>query len=248
MGLDQTFAGAFLAGLISFLSPCVLPLAPAYLCFLTGTELSRLTGQDDTPVDPALTRKAVIRAVVFASGFATVFVALGAAASTLGQFINQWFDWLTIAAGLIIALLGLHFLGVLRFGLLMREARFQTSGSPASLAGAYVVGLAFGFGWTPCVGPVLAAILIVAGAQDTAMAGMALLGAYAAGMGLPFVLAAAFAGPFMRFLARFRRHIGKVEKIAGAGLLITGLLLMTGNWQAIGNWMLETFPVFSRIG
>jgi len=248
LGIEQTFAGAFLAGLISFLSPCVLPLVPAYLCFLTGTELNRLTGTDEIKPDPALTRKAVVRALAFAAGFATVFVALGAAASTLGQFINQWFNWLTIAAGAIITLLGLYFLGVFRVSLLMREARFQTSGTPVSLLGAYVVGLAFAFGWTPCVGPVLAAILILAGGQDTAWTGMTLLGAYAAGMGLPFVLAAAFAGLFMRFLVKFRRHIGKIEKIAGLGLIITGVLLMTGRWQAIGNWMLETFPVFSRIG
>lgn len=247
MGLDQTHAGAFLAGLISFLSPCVLPLVPAYLCFLTGSEIGKLAGQEGEP-DPSLTRKAIIRSLAFVAGFATVFIGLGAAATTLGQFINQWFDWLAIAAGAVITLLGLHFLGVFRIGLLMREARFQTSGSPASLAGAFVVGLAFAFGWTPCVGPVLAAILIVAGGQETALPGMLLLASYAAGMGLPFILAAAFTGPFMRFLVRFRRHIGLIEKIAGAGLILTGVLMMTGKWQVIGNWMLETFPVFGRIG
>ncbi len=251
MGLDQTHAGAFLAGLISFLSPCVLPLVPAYLCFLTGTEISKLTGQGpdgEGAPDPALTRKALIRSLAFVAGFASVFVGLGAAATVLGQFINQWFDWLAIAAGAIITILGLHFLGVFRIGILMREARFQTTGSPASLAGAFVVGLAFAFGWTPCVGPVLAAILMVAGAQDTALPGMLLLGSYALGMGLPFILAAAFTGPFMRFLVKFRHRIGMIEKIAGIGLVLTGVLIMTGQWQAIGNWLLQTFPVFGKIG
>lgn len=245
MGLEQSIAGAALAGLLSFLSPCILPLVPAYLAFLTGADLSRIAAVD---APPGITRRAIVRALAFVCGFATVFVLLGAGASLAGKWLAQWFDWLAIVAGAIIALLGLHFLGLLRIGLLYREARFQTAGRPASLAGAYVVGLAFAFGWTPCVGPVLASILMLAGAQDSAWRGIVLLGAYALGIGIPFVLAAAFAGPFMRLLARFRNYIGLVEKVLGAALLITGLLIMSGKMSVIGNWMLETFPVFSRIG
>lgn len=246
MGLEQSAAGAAIAGLLSFLSPCILPLVPAYLAFLTGSELSALTGE--TPPQPGLTRRAVIRALAFAMGFATVFVLLGAGASYAGRLLSVWFDWLAVVAGAVIAIMGLHFLGLFRIALLFREARFQTSGRPASLFGAYVVGLAFAFGWTPCVGPVLASILMIAGAQESAARGTLLLGAYALGIGIPFVLAAAFAGPFMRFLARFRRHIGMIEKILGAAMVLTGILIMTGKMSVIGNWLLETFPIFGGIG
>ncbi len=246
MGLETSAAGAALAGLLSFLSPCILPLVPAYLAFLTGSELGALTG--DQASDPGVGRRPVIRAIAFAVGFATVFVLLGAGASYAGRLLSVWFDWLAVIAGAIISIMGLHFLGVFRIALLFREARFQTSGRPASLLGAYVVGLAFAFGWTPCVGPVLASILLVAGAQETATQGTLLLGAYALGIGIPFVLAAAFAGPFMRFLVRFRRHIGMIEKILGATMVATGLLIMSGKMSLVGNWLLETFPVFGRIG
>jgi len=246
LGLEQSAAGAALAGLLSFLSPCILPLVPAYLAFLTGSEISALTGEKTA--QPGLTRRAIMRAVAFALGFATVFVLLGASASYAGRLLSVWFDWLAIAAGAIITIMGLHFLGLFRIALLFREARFQTSGRPASLAGAYVVGLAFAFGWTPCVGPVLASILMVAGAQESATRGVLLLGAYSLGIGIPFVLAAAFAGPFMSFLSRFRRHIGVIEKLLGAAMVVTGVLIMTGKISVVGNWLLETFPVFGRIG
>ncbi len=247
MVLEQSLGGAILAGLLSFLSPCILPLVPAYLCYLTGLEMSALSGEGGSPPSDA-TRRAVTRSLAFVLGFATVFIGLGAGASVFGRFLAQWFDWLAIAAGLLIAIMGLHFLGLFRISLLFREARFQTSGRPAGFLGAYAVGLAFAFGWTPCVGPVLASILIIAGAQDTAWNGVLLLGAYALGIGFPFVLAAAFVRPFMRFMARFRRHIGMIEKIMGAGLLVTGLLIMTGKMSVLGNWLLETFPIFGKIG
>ena len=247
MGLEQSLGGALLAGVLSFLSPCILPLVPAYLAFLTGEDLAQLRNPDAAPA-PDFTRRAVSRSLAFVLGFATVFVALGASASWAGKFLAQWFDWLAVAGGLIIAVMGAHFLGLFRIGLLFREARFQTSGRPAGLLGAYVVGLAFAFGWTPCVGPVLASILLIASAQDTAWSGIWLLGAYALGIGVPFVLAAAFAGPFMQFMARFRRHTGKIEKILGAAMLVTGLLIMTGKLSLVGNWLLETFPVFGKIG
>jgi cytochrome c-type biogenesis protein len=254
LALDQTFFGALAAGLLSFLSPCVLPLVPAYLCFLTGMELDALSGKGGSgetgaPLPATAARgHAFARAFWFVLGFATVFIALGATASTIGRFVAAWFDVMAIAAGVLIAAMGLHFLGVFRIGLFYREARFQTKGAPTGPVGAYIVGLAFAFGWTPCVGPVLAAILMTAGAQESAGRGIALLGAYAAGIGIPFLLAALFVGPFLRFAARFRRHLGVVEKIMGAALVLTGILFMTGAMPAIGNWMLQTFPVFQKVG
>ncbi len=243
--LDVTFAGAFLAGLLSFVSPCVLPIVPPYLCYLTGLSFEQLAGED-TP--PRASRRIVLSAVVFVLGFATVFVALGATASAVGQTVARYFDVLSIVAGAIIAVLGLHFLGVFRIAPLFRDMRFTVRRRPAGPLGAYVIGLAFAFGWTPCVGPVLAAILFVAGSADTAFRGAALLAVYALGIGLPFILAALFAPRFLAWAARFRRHLATVEKVMGGLLVLTGLLFMTGRMSAIANWMLETFPVFSEIG
>jgi cytochrome c-type biogenesis protein len=245
MGLDQTMLGALAAGVLSFLSPCILPLVPPYLCFLTGSDLSRLSATDS---EAPLSRLALSRSAFFVAGFATVFVILGATASSLGQWMAQWFDLLAIVAGILILGMGLHFLGVFRIGLLFREARFQALQRPAGPLGAYLVGLAFAFGWTPCVGPVLAAILLIAGTQDAAAHGVALLTAYSVGIGLPFIAAAAFVGPFLRFLRQFRTYVPIVEKIMGVALVVTGLIFITGTMPLIGNWLLETFPVFGAIG
>ena len=243
MGFEQTLAGAFGAGILSFLSPCILPLVPPYLCFLTGSDLNALTRESR-----GTTGRAFIRAFFFVAGFATVFVLLGATASVLGQFVTAWFDTLSAVSGVLILLMGLHFLGVFRIGVLFREMRFQTSARPMGPVGAYVVGLAFAFGWTPCVGPMLAAILIVAGAKESSADGMLLLGAYSAGIGIPFLLAAAFVGPFLSFLARFKRNLGYIEKAMGAGLVVTGILFITGGMPLIGNWLLELFPSLGKIG
>jgi cytochrome c-type biogenesis protein len=242
--LDQSLFGAFTAGLLSFLSPCVLPLVPPYLCFLTGADIGQLTRSESS----GLARRSVWRAMWFVAGFATVFVLLGATASAIGQTLSEWFDRLAIVAGLLVILLGLNFLGVLRIGLLLREGRFQTATGPASAAGAYGVGLAFAFGWTPCVGPVLAAILMIAGAGETASRGMFLLLAYSAGIGVPFVLAAIFVKPFLGFLSRFRCHVAVVEKVMGAALVATGVLILTGGMSVVGDWLLNMFPILGRIG
>src|SRR6056297_2221483 len=200
MEFDIGLAGAALAGLMSFASPCVLPIVPPYLCFLAGVSLEELKGTEGR--DPRAGRRIVLAALVFALGFATVFIALGATASSIGQAVSRHFDTLRWIAGAVILVMGLHFLGVLRIPLLYRQARMEVESRPATLAGSYLVGLAFGFGWTPCVGPVLAAILFTAAGRETAAEGAALLGAYAFGMGLPFVLAAAFATPFMTMMRR----------------------------------------------
>lgn len=241
MLLDATLAGAALGGLLSFLSPCILPLVPAYLAFLTGAD-------GPLAADAAATRRALGRALFFVLGFSLVFVLMGATATTLGKLVAQWWDWLAVLAGALIVVMGLHFLHVVTIPILYREARFQTDAKPMGPLGAFLVGMAFAFGWTPCAGPALAAILMIAGAQDQAARGMALLGAYSLGIGVPFLLAALFVAPFQRFFQRFKRHLGTVEKAMGALLVVTGVLIMTGRMSVVGNWLLETFPIFTSIG
>lgn len=240
MEFDVTIWGAALAGLLSFVSPCILPIVPPYLCFLAGVSFEEFGGE--AAPDSAARRRVVTTAAVFALGFATVFVGLGASASIVGQALARHFDLLRWIAGGVILVMGLHFLGVLRIPVLYREARIEVARRPATLLGAYVVGLAFAFGWTPCVGPVLAAILFTAGAQETAGQGAMLLGAYATGIGLPFVGAAFFAGPFIRGMRRFRRHIGKVEKVMGGALVVTGVLFITNAIPDIAYFILEYMP------
>jgi cytochrome c-type biogenesis protein len=242
-----SFIGALGAGLLSFLSPCVLPLVPPYLCFLAGISLDDLMHEDKAPVWQPNWR-VVALAFAFVLGFATVFIALGASASVLGKVITAYFDTLAVIAGMVIIVLGLHFLGLFRIGLLFREARFQTVGRPVGFLGAYLVGLAFAFGWTPCVGPVLATILMVAGVEASATRGALLLGAYALGIGTPFLLASLFSGAFMRLMARLRAHMGAIEKVIGGALVLTGVLFLTGGMPRIAGWLLETFPTFGSIG
>jgi cytochrome c-type biogenesis protein len=243
--LDVSFIGAFAAGLLSFLSPCILPIVPFYLSYMAGVGMNQITANADgtVAITPAVRSRAVLSAGFFALGVITIFVAMGASASVLGGLVADYMDWLRMAAAALIIVLGLHFLGVVRIGFLYRQFRAEageTSGM--SILGAYVVGLAFAFGWTPCVGPVLAAILFTAGAQETAWEGAALLGAYAVGIGIPFVAAAAFAGPFMSLMRRFRRHMGTVERVMGGALVVTGLLFITNSVSVIGGWMQTYVP------
>jgi len=237
---DITHGGALVAGILSFVSPCVLPLVPAYLCFLGGASLDQLTAEDG--VDKALARRVFISAFAFVLGFGTVFVALGATATALSQVIAQYMDILAKIAGVVIVLFGLHFAGVFRIGFLNFEKRFHLEDKPAGVIGAYVLGLAFAFGWTPCVGPVLATILMVASTGDSIWNGIGLLSAYAAGIGVPFLIAALFVRPFMAFMARFRRHMRTVEIVIGGLLVITGIAIFTGSLAVVAQWMLETFP------
>lgn len=243
---DVTIVGATFAGVLSFVSPCVLPLVPPYLGFLAGVSLEQLTGEEDDGTSAS--RRVFLSALVFVLGFSTVFVLLGATASFLGQFIRAYLDYLGYIAGAAIIVMGLHFLGVFRIGLLYREARVHVDRKPAGPLGAYLIGLAFGFGWTPCVGPILAAILFVAGTEDTVGKGALLLSAYALGLGIPFLIAALFAGPFLRFMKRFRKHMGAVEKTMGVVLVLTGIMFLTGQMASISYWLLETFPAFQSFG
>lgn len=242
---DVTLIGAFFAGLLSFVSPCVLPLVPPYLGFLAGVSLDELTGEGEEKADPY---RVFFASLAFVLGFSTVFVALGASASLIGQVVTQHIQVLGYIAGAAIIVMGLHFLGVFRIGLLYREARVHVERKPAGLIGAYVIGLAFAFGWTPCVGPILAAILFVAGSEESVSQGAILLGAYALGIGVPFLVAGLFAGPFMRFMSRFRRHMVTVERAMGVFLIVTGVAFMTGQMARLSFWLLETFPALAVIG
>ncbi|WP_172294588.1 cytochrome c biogenesis CcdA family protein [Pseudoruegeria sp. HB172150] len=238
---DITLAGALFAGLLSFLSPCVLPIVPFYLSYLAGAGLNALQSDEELP--PGVRKRAVLASIMFAMGVATIFVALGAAATVFGQLVREWFDVLRWMASALIISMGLHFLGVIRIGLLYRQ--FNTGAgdtSNTSVLSAYVIGLAFAFGWTPCVGPVLAAILFMAGGQETVGEGMGLLLAYAIGMTAPFVIAAFFIRPFLDWMRGFRRHLGKIEKAMGVLLIVFGLLIATETVNWIANWMVGFWP------
>jgi cytochrome c-type biogenesis protein len=245
---DISFLSALLAGALSFLSPCVLPLVPPYLCYMAGVSVEDFRAGRDGRGDGGGRWAVLGPAVLFTLGFATVFVALGAGASTIGGLLRQHIDILAKIGGIIIIIMGLNFLGVFRIGLLAREARFQGAGKPATLTGAYVMGLAFAFGWTPCIGPVLGAILGVAAARDTVSEGALLLAIYSLGLAVPFWIAAGFSGAFMRFLGRFRRHLGMVEKVMGVFLILTGLAFIFGYISDVAIWFQQNFPILSQIG
>ena len=245
-GFDVGYVGALVAGVLSFLSPCVLPLVPPYLCFLGGVSLDQLT--DEGVADRIAARRVFAASLAFVLGFVTVFTILGATASAMGRFVADYIDVFGIIAGGLIILMGLHFIGLIRIPLLYREARYHMAARPAGLAGAYVIGLAFAFGWTPCVGPVLAAILFVAAAEDSILRGVMLLAVYALGIGIPFIAAALGVRPFLSFFQRFRRHLRTVERSMGVLLVGTGILFMTGTMSDISYWLLEAFPGLGTIG
>ncbi|MCR9235696.1 MAG: cytochrome c biogenesis protein CcdA [Alphaproteobacteria bacterium] len=242
---ELTLLTVLLAGFVSFVSPCVLPLVPPYLCYLAGVSLDQLTSEE---LSRARSRQVVLSAFSFVLGFTTVFVLLGAAASVAGQFIARNSGTLSIVAGIVIIIMGLHFLGVFRIGFLYREARIQVERKQPGYMGGYVMGLAFAFGWTPCIGPVLAAILAVAGSEDTVAKGAGLLAVYSMGLGIPFVLAALFARPFMEWMAKFKRHLRTVERVMGGMLVVTGVLFLTNQMSVFSFWMLEMFPALGTIG
>lgn len=244
---EITYFGALAAGLLSFLSPCILPIVPFYLSYLAGVGVNQV--ESEARVSGAVKLRAFLSACLFALGVITVFMGLGATASTFGQLVREYFDVLRWIAAAIIIAMGLHFLGLIRIGILYRQLRVETGNAAGvSLLGAYVVGLAFAFGWTPCVGPVLAAILFTAAGQQTAGQGAALLFVYGLGMTLPFVVAALFIGPFMTWMAGFRKYLGVVEKLMGAFLILFGILIATNSINIIAQWMLENVPWFSAIG
>jgi cytochrome c-type biogenesis protein len=232
-----TLPAAAIAGLLSFLSPCVLPLVPPYLTFLAGTTIEEAASHSEARAR----RDIFLTAVLFVLGFSTVFVGLGATASSFGQLLHQYSSALSVLAGIAVVVMGLHFLGAFRFALLYREARVDVP-RPAGLWGSYIMGLAFGFGWTPCIGPILAVILAVAASQQTVGKGIALLVFYSAGLGVPFLLAALALEPFVRISKRFRAYFGAIERVIGALLVATGIGFLTGSIQDASGWLLQNFP------
>jgi cytochrome c-type biogenesis protein len=241
---DVTIAAALIAGAVSFLSPCVLPLVPPYLVYITGASLERLA---DAEPEPQVRREALLAAVLFVLGFTTVFVALGASASAIGALLRAYSDVLATVAGVAIIVMGLHFLGLTRLDIFLREKRLPMA-KPVGLWGAYAMGFAFAFGWTPCIGPILAAILAVAAAEATVVKGAGLLAVYSLGLGVPFLVAALAVEPFAAFVARFRAYLGAVEKAMGVLLVLTGVAFLTGFVTEASYWLLETIPALGRIG
>jgi cytochrome c-type biogenesis protein len=245
---DLTYPAALGAGALSFLSPCVLPLVPPYLCYMAGVSMEELQSGEQAARSTRARRQVLLSAVLFVLGFTTVFVCLGAGASSMGRILRENASWLSVVAGIAIIAMGLNFLGVFRIAFLSREARFRSPDRSSGLVAPYLMGLAFAFGWTPCIGPVLGAILGMAGSKDTLSEGATLLGVYSLGLGIPFILAAAFSGAFLAWAKGFRRHLGKVEKAMGALLVVTGILFLTGGMQSLSFWLLETFPGLQTIG
>ena len=243
---DITFAGAALAGLLSFFTPCVLPMVPFYLAYMGGLSMAEL--RTDGAIAAGAQRRLMISAVVFALGVTTVFVLLGMGATALGQLFGQYLEPLSYVAAAILIVFGLHFLGVIRVPLLYREARLESSAAPSTIIGAYLMGLAFGFGWTPCVGPALAAILMLASGMGDIWRGGLLLFVYGVGMTAPFVVAALFARPFLAWVQRHRAAFAWVEKGMGAMLIVFAVLIATGGVNLIADAMIRWFPGFLNVG
>ena len=244
--MDITFAGAALAGFLAFFTPCILPMVPFYLSYMAGLSMAELRGEGE--IAPGAQRRLFGSAVFFALGVTSIFMLMGMGATALGQVFRDWFDVLRYAAAALIFVFGLHFLGVIRIGILYREARMQSNMDPSSVIGAYVMGLAFGFGWSACVGPVLATILMIASGMGEVWRGGLLLALFGLGMTAPFVVAAIFARPFLNWIQRNRKYQPYVEKVLGLMLIVFAILIATGTINEIANWMIETFPVFSRLG
>ncbi len=244
--MEITFVGAALAGLLSFFTPCILPMVPFYLSYMAGISMSELRGEGG--IAPGAQRRLIISAFAFAMGVTSIFVMLGMGATALGQAFAQWKEPLSYVAAVILALFGLHFLGIMRIPLLYREARMESKAEPTTILGAYVMGLAFGFGWTPCVGPALASILMIASGMGDITQGGLLLFVYGLGMTSPFIIAAFFARPFLGWAQRNRKYLGYVEKIMGVMLLVFALLIATGSVNIIAQWLIDVMPSFGSLG
>jgi cytochrome c-type biogenesis protein len=239
-GLLPAMAVALVAGILSFLSPCVLPIVPPYLAYMGGISMTEMAG--------SARRRVILPALFFVMGLSTIFLLLGFTASFFGQFYLQNADWFMRASGIVIILFGLHFLHVIRIPVLDREARLDAGTGGGSAFGAYVLGLAFAFGWTPCIGPQLGAILSLAAQEASVTRGTALLGVYALGLGLPFLLAAVFIERSMGLMNRLKRHMKWIERAMGGLLVIVGVAMLTGAFSAFAFWLLETFPALGLIG
>jgi cytochrome c-type biogenesis protein len=249
---NVTLLAAFGAGLLSFISPCVLPLIPGYLSYISGLSLDEMRGvpvaAGGTAVAVArpagVRRQVVLSSLAFIAGFSLVFVSLGAAASAIGQFLLERQTFFNRIAGAIIVIFGLHTMGVLRIEWLYQEKRVHTSRKPAGFIGAGLIGVAFAFGWTPCIGPILAAILALAGTQETVAEGVRMLGVYSLGLGVPFLATALMIDRFFAAMGRIRRHYHTIEIVSGALLIVIGLLIFTNKFTVIARWLTPYLPVY----
>ena len=243
---NVTLFAAFLAGVLSFISPCVLPLIPGYLSFVSGVTLEEMRGGRTAVAAPApgARRKAVIASIAFVLGFSVVFISLGASATAIGAYLMERLTLLGKVAGIVIILFGLHMMGVLRIGWLYSEKRIQPSRKPAGFFGAMVVGIAFAFGWTPCIGPILAAILAVAAAQDSVGQGVKLLAAYSLGLGVPFIATSLAINQFFAASARIRRYYHAIEVVSGVLLVVVGVLIFTNRFTIIAQYLSPYLPTF----
>jgi cytochrome c-type biogenesis protein len=243
---NPTFVAAFFAGVLSFVSPCVLPLIPGYLSYISGVTLDDMQGTGAagaTTVD-ASRRRVLVASIFFILGFSFVFVSLGAAASVVGDFLGQRLRLLGKVAGVVVILFGLHTMGLLRINWLYSEKRVQVDRKPRGLIGAFLVGLAFAFGWTPCIGPILAGILAIAGAQDTVWKGIQLLAVYSLGLGIPFLLTALAINRFFSAMARIRKHYHAIEVASGLLLCVIGVLIFTDKFTIIARYLSPYLPTF----
>jgi cytochrome c-type biogenesis protein len=236
---------AFAGGLASFVSPCVLPIVPGYLSFISGVNVSQLKG-DDVPAH--LARRVALTSVIFVLGFSTVFVTLGAAATLVGYMLQKYKRELGMIGGLVVIVLGLHTAGFFKIPWLLYEKRAEVREKPLGFLGAYVVGLAFGFGWTPCIGPILGTILFFAAQQGTVAKGVVLLSFYSAGLGIPFIVSALAINRFFRASGRLKRHMRAVEVVSGLLLVAVGLLLVTDRLALLAQWFSRMFPWLAQVG
>ena len=244
---DVTLMVALMAGLVSFASPCVLPIVPFYISYMAGTALSDLNSGNE--ISPKIQRKAIINAVLFSIGMIFVFVGIGATATAFGSVLRDWFGFLRWVASGVILLMGLHFLGILKIMLLNRQLILNLGNLNSLTYGmAFLLGLAFAFGWTPCVGPILAAILFIAAGNGSMSHGVLLLICYGVGMTAPFILAATLIKPFLKWATDFRKHLGKVEKATGVILIIFAFLIASNSVGQVAGWMLKMAPDFWNLG
>ena len=241
-GLMPAMFVALLGGLISFASPCVLPIVPPYLAYMGGVSM------DDMSATAQARRRVVLAALFFVLGLSTVFILLGFTASSFGRLFLSNQDWIVSGAGVLVMVFGAHFLGVIRIGLLDREARIEGGDRGGSAFGAYILGLAFAFGWTPCLGPILGTILALAADTATPAKGVILLATYAAGLGIPFVLVAVFFPSLKGLMGWMKRHMMRIERIMGVLLWTVGLMMVTGQFTQFSWWILEQFPALSTLG
>ncbi|MDH5453855.1 MAG: cytochrome c biogenesis protein CcdA [Paracoccaceae bacterium] len=233
---------ALLAGILSFLSPCVLPIVPPYLAYIGGISMGDMSGNGHAR------RRAMLPATFFVLGLSTVFLLLGFAASAFGRFFLQNQDWFSTLAGVVVMVFGAHFLGIYRLSFLDREARVDAGDRGGSAFGAYILGLAFAFGWTPCIGPQLGMILSLAADEASLTRGTLLLAVYALGLGIPFLLVAAFFPRLTGVMGFMKRHMERIERIMGLLLWTIGLMMLTGGFSQFSYWLLETFPGLALLG